>query len=91
MPEGKKEIKVEFPEKVRGGVYANHMIVGHTSEEFIMDFVMVAPPTGSVTARVIVSPGHMKRILNALQENVSKYEQKFGALRAAEEPTGTIQ
>ena len=91
MAGGKQEIKVDFPRDLRGGVYANNMVVGHTSEEFIMDFLMVAPPTGSVTARVIVSPGHIKRILNALKENVEKYEQKFGALRAAEEPRGTIQ
>jgi hypothetical protein len=51
---------------------------------------MVAPPTGAVTARVIVSPGHMKRILEALQDNISKYENTFGAIQIAEEPKGKI-
>jgi len=26
----KQEVKVSFPENLRGGVYANNMIVGHT-------------------------------------------------------------
>jgi hypothetical protein len=87
---GPKEIKITFPEAVQGGAYANNMVVAHTKEEFILDFLMVAPPAGIVTARVIVSPGHMKRILEALRDNVSKYETSFGAIQKAEEPKGRI-
>ena len=71
---------------MKGGVYANNMIVTHTREEFILDFLMVIPPEGTVTARVIVSPGHMKRIFEALGDNVSKYEKTFGTIKMAEEP-----
>ena len=88
MPNNQKEIKINFPERLHGGVYANHMIVMHTKEEFIMDFTMVAPPSGAVTARVIISPGHMKRIISALQENMKKYERSFRKVEAAEEPKG---
>jgi hypothetical protein len=87
---GAKEITINFPPQLQGGVYANNMVVSHTKEEFILDFMMVAPPTGTVTARVIVSPGHMKRILEALKENVSKYESSFGTIQIAEEPKGKI-
>lgn len=90
MKEKEKEIKVRFPEKIMGGAYANHMIVLHTKEEFIMDFIMASPPAGSVTARVITSPGHMKRIINALQDNVKKYEEKFGKIEEAQPPQGFI-
>ncbi len=92
MPEsgGPKEIKISFPQEMQGGAYANNMVVAHTKEEFILDFIMVAPPTGAVTARVIVSPGHMKRILEALQENILKYEKAFGTIQVAEEPVGRI-
>jgi hypothetical protein len=87
---GAKEITINFPPQLQGGVYANNMVVSHTKEEFILDFMMVAPPTGTVTARVIVSPGHTKRILEALKENVSKYESSFGTIQIAEEPKGKI-
>jgi hypothetical protein len=88
MAEQKKpqEITVIFPEHLRGGVYCNSMFVTHTKEEFIMDFMMVAPPIGAVTARVVISPGHMKRVVSALQINLMKYEERFGKLTAAEEP-----
>ena len=85
-----KEIKVRFPEKLMGGSYANHMIVLHTREEFIMDFIMASPPAGTVTARVITSPGHIKRIIGALQDNVKKYEEKFGEIKEAKAPQGFI-
>ncbi|MFA9452365.1 MAG: DUF3467 domain-containing protein [Candidatus Aminicenantaceae bacterium] len=90
MPDEKKDIKVTFPPKLHGGVYANNMLVAHTKEEFIMDFLMVAPPEGAVTARVIVSPGHMKRILAALVDNVKRYESQHGPIEAAEGPEGDI-
>ncbi len=85
-----QDIKVNFPPNLQGGVYSNNMVVSHTKEEFVLDFLMVAPPAGAVTARVIVSPGHMKRILAALQDNVSKYEHNFGTIQIAEEPKGQI-
>ena len=90
MQDKPKEIRVDFPKELLGGVYSNNMAVSHTREEFIMDFIMLAPPSGAVNARIIVSPGHMKRILKALQENISKYEQRFGNIQSAEEPGGKI-
>jgi len=90
MANGQKEVQVKFPDQLQGGVYANNMVVSHTREEFVMDFLMVAPPAGTVTSRVIVSPGHMKRILTALQENVGKYERMFGEIQSAEEPKAAI-
>ena len=90
MPNGKKEIKVSFPENLRSGVYANNMMVTHTKEEFIMDFIMLAPPAGTLTSRIVVSPGHIKRIVTALEDNIKKYEEKFGQIQKAEEPNARI-
>ena len=84
--EAPKGIPVNFPDSLKGGVYSNVMMVTHTKEEFVLDFMMVMPPAGSVTARVVISPGHMKRMISVLAENISKYESKFGKLTAAEEP-----
>jgi len=86
MGDQKQEIKLHFPEALQGGVYSNRIVVTHTKEEFILDFMMVAPPSGAVTARVIMSPGHVKRTIRALQENVSEYESKFGEITEAEAP-----
>ena len=90
MAEGKEaqQAKIIIPDHLRAGVYSNAMIVNHTREEFILDFVMVSPPAAVVSARVIMSPGHVKRTIAALQSNVKGYEGKFGKIPEAEEPTG---
>ena len=94
MGNERREIKVKMQDQLAGGVYANALQISHTKEEFIMDFLMIAPPvgatagstTGAVTARVITSPGHMKRILSAIQDNIRRYEKSFGEIRQADEP-----
>lgn len=85
-----QEIKILFPPQLRGGVYSNNLAISHTKEEFIMDFMMLASASGTVTSRVIISPGHMKRIIAALTDNVKKYEARFGAIQRAEDPKGKI-
>jgi len=82
-----KEISVRVPDALVGGVYANEMIVRHTREEFLIDFVHLVPPAGVVNARVVVSPGHLKRIVAALGENLRHYEERFGPIREAQVPT----
>ncbi len=91
MANNPNEIKVNFPPHLQAGAYANNMLVSHTREEFAMDFSFIIPPMGTVTARVITSPGHMKRIISALQENVKRYEAKFGTIIQAEEIKGPIE
>ncbi|MBW1901333.1 MAG: DUF3467 domain-containing protein [Deltaproteobacteria bacterium] len=90
MQNKSKEIRVDFPKELIGGAYSNNMAVTHTREEFIMDFLMLVPPSGTVTGRIIVSPGHIKRIVKALEDNISRYEEKFGVIQTAEEPMGNI-
>jgi len=75
------EIKVRLSEAMASGVYANSMMVQHTADEFVMDFIMAVAGTGSVVARVITNPSHMKRVLLALQDNVKKYESTHGTIQ----------
>jgi hypothetical protein len=86
-----KQIKMNFPADLQGGSYANNMLVTHTKEEFVMDFSFVLPPTGTVVSRIMTSPGHMKRIIAALQDNVKKYEAKFGTIVQADELGGAVE
>ena len=86
MNDKKKEIKVEYSKDVIGGVYANTVNIMHTAEEFILDFYMIAPPTGTANARVITSPGHVKRILKVIEENIAKYEDKYGKIKPSKSP-----
>lgn len=87
----KKQIQIKVDDKVLKGVYANLMRVLHTKEEFVLEFANVFPPAGIMTARVIISPGHMKRIIRALAENLSRYEAKFGKIQEAEPPRAEVE
>lgn len=82
----KRDVPIKLPDSVLPGVYANQMMVTHTREEFLLDFINLFPPSGVVNARVIVSPGHLKRMIRALQDNLSKYESRFGSIKEAEPP-----
>lgn len=68
------------------GRYSNLLRVTHTREEFILDFICMAPPQPVVTSRVVTSPGHLKRILRALEANLARYEQAHGPIQEAPEP-----
>ena len=63
------------------GRFSNNMFVTHSPEEFIIDWLVNFPTGTHLVSRIIVSPGHIKRIIPALADNLHKYEQKFGEVR----------
>lgn len=81
-----RNIQVEAENAVLKGVYANNLVVAHSREEFILDFMLIHPPKGLLVGRTIVSPGHLKRISRALQENLKKYEEQFGEIPEVKGP-----
>jgi len=80
-----KQIQIKAKDDDLKGVYSNLMIIGHTKEEFCLDFVNTFNPP-ILTSRVLMSPGHIKRMIKALEVNMKKYEEQFGEIEAAKEP-----
>jgi len=87
-PDPKPSVNIKIDDEELKGRYANLLRITHTREEFILDFINLAPPQGVVTSRLVISPGHLKRIIGALQENLKRYEDNFGAVQAAAAPEG---
>jgi len=83
-PNGQMEIKIT--DNFAGGEYANAMQVTHSKDEFIMTFLNIVPPSGRVCGKIITSPGHIKRMIAALDDNLKKYEANFGSVAVAESP-----
>ena len=79
------QIQIKVSDLDLKGVYSNMMQVAHTQEEFVIDFMNITPPVGVLATRVIVSPGHIKRIIAALADNLKKYEENFGNVNSASE------
>lgn len=82
-PETKaQQINIELGEKEAEGIYSNLAIITHSPAEFIIDFTRVVPgsPKAKVHARIITTPQHAKLLLKALQDNIDKFEKRFGEI-----------
>ena len=83
MEEKESPINIELSEEVAQGTYSNLAVITHSSSEFVLDFIRMMPgvPKASVKSRVIITPQHAKRLLNALADNLEKYEKAFGRIK----------
>ena len=73
-------LSIELSEEVAEGVYSNLVMISHSPEEFILDFIRVMPgvPKARVKSRIVVTPAHAKRLLAALADNLQRYEAQHG-------------
>ena len=85
-PQGSIQLQIEIDAATANGVFVNMAMVNHTETEFTMDLIYLQPqtPKAVVRARAITTPKHMKRLLNALQDNISRYEARFGVIDLGE-------
>lgn len=76
-------INIELDESIAQGLYSNLVIVNHSPTEFVLDFINVMPgaPKAKVRSRIILTPDHTKKFINALGENLNKYEKSFGKIK----------
>lgn len=92
MENEKNQINLELKPEVARGSYSNLAIISHSRSEFIIDFATVLPglPKPEITNRILMTPEHCKRLLNALADNIAKYESQFGPISLGEAPKGTF-
>lgn len=76
------QLQIQLDDETAQGMYVNMAMVNNNETEFTFDFMFVQPqvPKAKVRARVITSPKHAKRFLLALQDNISKHEERFGPI-----------
>jgi hypothetical protein len=75
-----QKINIAVRQEDLKGNYSNTVQLTHTKEEFFLDFLLIYPPAGQLVQRIIINPLHAKRLQKALQENIEKYEARFGKL-----------
>jgi len=82
------QIQLEIDPATAVGAFVNMAMVNHTETEFTLDLAYVQPqaPRATVRARAITTPKHMKRLMLAIQDNLSKYEARFGAIELGDTP-----
>ncbi len=76
------QFQIDLPQNLAQGEYANFALITHSSSDFVLDFARILPgvPKATVCSRVLLAPEHAKRLLQALQENVLRYENEFGKI-----------
>ena len=80
------KLNIELSEEVAEGQYSNLVIISHSNSEFVLDFIKVMPgmPKAKVKSRVLMTPQHAKRLLKALEDNISKFEAQHGSIKEIE-------
>ena len=86
-----QQLQIELTPEVAEGTYSNLVMIAHSPEEFILDFIRVMPgvPKARVQSRVVVTPSHAKRLLAALADNIGRYEAQYGPIQEIQQsPAG---
>lgn len=81
--ENQNGINIELTEEMAQGIYSNLAVIAHSASEFVVDFVRIMPgvPKARVQSRIILTPEHAKRLLQALHDNITKYESMHGQIK----------
>lgn len=82
------QLQIEIDPVTANGVFVNMALVNHTETEFTLDLIYVQPqaPKGTVRVRAITTPKHLKRLALAIQDNLARYEARFGAIELGDAP-----
>jgi len=78
-----QQLNIELSEEIAEGTYSNLAIITHSQSEFVIDFIKVMPgvPKAKVKSRILLTPQHAKRLMNALRDNITKFEQANGTIK----------
>jgi len=79
----KEGLNIELSEEISEGSYSNLAIINHSPSEFVLDFIQMMPgvPKAKVKSRIILTPQHAKRLMKALNENITKFESQHGKIK----------
>jgi hypothetical protein len=88
--EGERHFNLHTTPEVMAGVYSNFATVSHSDYEFTLTFSRVDHEVdadevpGVVVARVSMSPQAMRELMDAMEDNWSKWRTREGIKRLPE-------
>lgn len=85
------KIQMQVPDDLQAGVYANLTAVWHTAYEFTLDFAVMQPVLvddggdpllpARIVSRVKIPTALMFQLMQALNTNMTLYENVFGPIK----------
>ena len=91
--EQRPKMEIRLDDDVAQGVYVNLAMIHHEETEFVIDMMYMQPHRrrATVRTRILSSPKHTKRLLAALQEQVRRYEERYGEIEVSgPDPAATL-
>lgn len=84
-----QKINIQLDGEVGEGQYANFVVITHSPAEFVMDFTRLMPGVrkAKVHSRIIMAPPHAKAFMQALRDNISRFEKKYGEIKLQSKET----
>ena len=81
--DNKNQIQIQLRPEIADGKYSNLAMIGHTPNDFLIDFIFAAPgmPQAPVVSRIVMTPENAKKLMLALSDNIKKYETQFGEIK----------
>ncbi|MCA9037131.1 MAG: DUF3467 domain-containing protein [Planctomycetaceae bacterium] len=81
------QIGALVPANVARGTFSTGAVVLQGQHEFIVDFLLRMQQPQQVAARIVMPPGVVAQFIQALQDNLRKYEERFGEIPPANNPS----
>lgn len=81
-----QQVSINVDDEMKFGQYANFLVVSHSPHEFTLDFCQLMPGQQGVRAEVVsrvrIAPTMAGKIIQALNTNMTGYEEKYGQIKA---------
>lgn len=75
------------PQHVARGVFTTGAVVLQGQHEFIVDFLLRMQQPQQVVSRIVIPPPVVSQFIAALQDNLKRYEDRFGPVHMPVPPT----
>jgi len=78
-----RTVNIEIGDKEWEGVYANFVIITHSTSEFVLDFARMLPGAqkAKVFSRIVMTPQNAKALMATLETNLKRFEADHGEIK----------
>ncbi|OPY87087.1 MAG: hypothetical protein A4E71_01221 [Smithella sp. PtaU1.Bin162] len=83
-------IKINTTDEISRGRYSNMILASHSTDEFMLDWILNSPNGSHLVARIILSPANLKRTIETLKVSLEQYEKKFGVVKIIEQDSQKV-